>query len=284
MPSIDYAFNVRQTLLVEPHSPTWDKFLDKRRAERPLTRRQAQAVADLQQGFKPLAEQAVAALYRLHRTAGGRRGARCNQGGSAGAKKFGQRRALALCRRRGDRDPPRHEPDVLRPARSRNPGSGQGQAHAGTMGQPRRCAAFRCALARHQPARPAHGDLLQGRLQHRARALLCRRGSKRIWGADGRSFTGLYYQRGTVPRYPSSLYTLADNSYPFLLSLDDYFDFYWRTRWRAEAGYRLAQHSILTLAFNRGGIAACARRQTSTSAACSPTAVMSISTSAPTGI
>ena len=76
-------------------------------------------------------------------------------------------------------------------------------------------------------------------------------GSKRIWGADGRSFTGLYYQRGTVPRYPSSLYTLADNSYPFLLSLDDYFDFYWRTRWRAEAGYRLAQHSTLTLAFNR---------------------------------
>ena len=58
-------------------------------------------------------------------------------------------------------------------------------------------------------------------------------------------------QRGTVPRYPSSLYTLADNSYPFLLSLDDYFDFYWRTRWRAEAGYRLAQHSVLTLAFNR---------------------------------
>ena len=77
-------------------------------------------------------------------------------------------------------------------------------------------------------------------------------GSKRIWGADGRSFTGLYYQRGTVPRYPSSLYTLADNSYPFLLSLDDYFDFYWRTRWRAEAGYHFAQqHSVLTLAFNR---------------------------------
>ena len=66
MPSIDYAFAIKQALLVEPHSPTWDKFLDKRRAERPLTRRQAQAFADLQQGFKPLAEQAASALYRLY--------------------------------------------------------------------------------------------------------------------------------------------------------------------------------------------------------------------------
>ena len=31
-----------------------------------MARREAQAFADLQQGFKPLAEQAVAALYRLH--------------------------------------------------------------------------------------------------------------------------------------------------------------------------------------------------------------------------
>ena len=65
-PSVDYAFAVGQALLVEPHSPTWDKFLDKRRAEWPSTRREAQAFADLQQGFKPLAEQEVAALYRLH--------------------------------------------------------------------------------------------------------------------------------------------------------------------------------------------------------------------------
>ncbi|MCY3791708.1 MAG: DUF5686 family protein [Gemmatimonadetes bacterium] len=250
-PSVDYAFAVKQALLVEPHSPTWDKFLDKRRAERPLTRREVQAVADLQQGFKPLAEQAVAALYRLHE------------------QRVGEEVPAAI------KEDPLARKSLINDELLRYVVAGATGIHLDTsltfFGQhvveiP---AAVRGKLtpelwvnrvdALHFGARWRGTNLLgqrtgiyfNGGYNTGHERFFAGVGSKRIWGADGRIFTGLYYQRGTVPRYPSSLYTLADNSYPFLLSLDDYFDFYWRTRWRAEAGYRLAQHSVLTLAFNR---------------------------------
>lgn len=64
-------------------------------------------------------------------------------------------------------------------------------------------------------------------------------GLRRAWGTQGEGYSGLFYRDGTVARYPSALYGMAANSAPFLLSLDDYFDFYRRRGWRLESGYRL---------------------------------------------
>ena len=41
-------------------------------------------------------------------------------------------------------------------------------------------------------------------------------GGRKAWGKESRQYAGLFYQAQTRSRYPSSLYSLADNSYPFL--------------------------------------------------------------------
>lgn len=66
-------------------------------------------------------------------------------------------------------------------------------------------------------------------------------GIRRGWGEEKRGFVGLNFQANTRPRYASESYSLAFNSLPVLLSLDDYFDYYWSRRWSAEAGYRFAK-------------------------------------------
>jgi hypothetical protein len=63
-------------------------------------------------------------------------------------------------------------------------------------------------------------------------------GLRRAWGPGGKGHTGLFYRNGTVARYPSALYGMAANSAPFLLSLDDYFDFYRRSGWHLNQGWR----------------------------------------------
>lgn len=245
-PSIDYAFAVGQALLVEPHSPTWDKFLDQRRAEQPLSRREAQAFADLQ----PLAAQPVAALYRLHEQRGGEEGPAVIGEDPLARKSLvnaGLLRYVVAGATGIDLDTSltfmgRHVVEI--------PAAVRGKL-APELWTNRVDALHFGARWRGGNLRERTGIYFKGGYNTGHGHFFAGVGAKRTWDEKGRSFTGLYYQRGTVPRYPSSLYTLADNSYPFLLSLDDYFDFYWRTRWRAEAGYRVAQHSVLTLAFNR---------------------------------
>lgn|GEM_PF-4691928 len=63
-------------------------------------------------------------------------------------------------------------------------------------------------------------------------------GLGRVWDEEGRAFSKISYRESTQTRYFSQGYTLSENSYPFLLSLDDYFDFYWRRQLRLESGYR----------------------------------------------
>ena len=66
-------------------------------------------------------------------------------------------------------------------------------------------------------------------------------GFRQAWGSEKSGFAGLNYQVGTRTRYPSESYSLAFNSLPMLLSLDDYFDYYWSRRFTAEMGYRFGE-------------------------------------------
>ena len=76
-------------------------------------------------------------------------------------------------------------------------------------------------------------------------------GLRRVWRAEGNAFSGFSYRAGTFTRYASQQFSISDNSLPFLLSLDDYFDFYWSERWRVESGYRFkARRSLLKAGFN----------------------------------
>ena len=63
-------------------------------------------------------------------------------------------------------------------------------------------------------------------------------GLRHAWGPGRNGFAGVSYQKGTRTRYDSDSYSLVFNSAPVLLSLEDYFDYYWSERLRAEAGYR----------------------------------------------
>ena len=250
-PTVEYALAVEQPLLVEPPSPTWDKLLAKRHAEHPLTRRETQAFADLQQASKPLSAQPVAALYQLY-----------------------QRRAGATIPAVIAADPLARN-SAVSDALLRDVVAGATGVHLDTnltfLGfhvaeiPPALRGKLTSELwanrvdALHVGARwrghnlrgQRTGLYLKGGYNTGHQRMFADACLQRTWDAAGRSFSGLYYQRGTVSRYPSAHYTLAANSYPFLLSLDDYFDFYWRTGWRAETGYRWAQHRVLTLAFNR---------------------------------
>ena len=66
-------------------------------------------------------------------------------------------------------------------------------------------------------------------------------GLRQGWGTEQHGFVGLNFQTNTRPRYASESYSLALNSLPVLLSLDDYFDYYRSRRWNAETGYRFAR-------------------------------------------
>ena len=66
-------------------------------------------------------------------------------------------------------------------------------------------------------------------------------GFRQAWGSEKSGFAGLNYQASTRTRYPSESYSLAFNSLPMLLSLDDYFDYYWSRRFAAEVGYRFGK-------------------------------------------
>lgn len=77
-------------------------------------------------------------------------------------------------------------------------------------------------------------------------------GFRHAWGREKSGFAGLNYQIGTRSRYPSESYSLAFNSLPMLLSLDDYFDYYWSRRFAAEVGYRFEEaKSTVRVSFNR---------------------------------
>lgn len=75
-------------------------------------------------------------------------------------------------------------------------------------------------------------------------------GFRRAWGRDNRQYAGAYFAAQTHTRYASTLYSTADNSYPFLLSLDDYFDFYWRENIRLEWGKMLGAKGAVAVGLN----------------------------------
>jgi len=58
-------------------------------------------------------------------------------------------------------------------------------------------------------------------------------------GKKRNAFAAASYQVGTDPRYHSVNYSLTLNSALPLLGYDDYFDYYWNKRFRAELGYKI---------------------------------------------
>lgn len=60
------------------------------------------------------------------------------------------------------------------------------------------------------------------------------------------------YQTGVNTSYDSDTYSLAGNSFPVLLGIGDYFDYYWSRRWRLELGSRRHESGPhLLLGWNR---------------------------------
>jgi len=66
-------------------------------------------------------------------------------------------------------------------------------------------------------------------------------GFRHAWGEKRNGFAGINYQEGVRTRYVSDTYSLAHNSVPVLLSLEDYFDYYWNEKLSAETGYRFGK-------------------------------------------
>jgi hypothetical protein len=75
-------------------------------------------------------------------------------------------------------------------------------------------------------------------------------GLRRAWGKKGGVYAGLLYRAQTETRYPSSHYSMVHNSYPYLLNLDDYFDFYRSDGLRLEWGRYLDGSGLIEAGFN----------------------------------
>jgi hypothetical protein len=75
-------------------------------------------------------------------------------------------------------------------------------------------------------------------------------GLRKALGHAGRSYLSLLYQAHTQTRYESSLYSVSHNSYPYLLSLGDYFDFYRSRGVRAEWGKQLGEDGLAEVGIN----------------------------------
>ncbi|MFH1569203.1 MAG: hypothetical protein ABIL09_14505 [Gemmatimonadota bacterium] len=64
-----------------------------------------------------------------------------------------------------------------------------------------------------------------------------------LWPEGDQPVTATW-QTGARPAYTSDTYSVAGNSFPVLLGIGDYFDYYWSRGWRLQAERRLPQRAL----------------------------------------
>jgi hypothetical protein len=232
-----YAYSNPQELVVDRAAPTWDKFLQDYRQHMPLTQLEELAYSELAQRDNALTTRPAAALFTLYKCTPYQR-----QAPAIRYDPFKEKTLVSdefikglIATHTGIFIDSTISLGGYRPVKI--PAALRGKFTSELWANRVDALHFGLRWTGQNLRRERLGIYLKGGYNTGHGRWFSGLGGRHVWGKYKQGFSGLYFQQNTASRYPSAVYSLSDNSYPFLLSLDDYFDFYWRQTWRAESSY-----------------------------------------------